>query len=169
MKKYLMSLVALLLLGFPARMNAQAQDQGPDQGQDQGPNQGLNQGQDQGQGPVQLGPGVARVSFIGGDVSVQRGDSGDWNAATLNTPVVAGDRVSTGVKSRAEIQLDYANILRLNQNSVANVANLTRTQLQAQVGQGVADYSMLKGNQADVEIDTPNAAIHPLKEGQYHI
>lgn len=165
MKKYLMSLVALLLLGFPARMNAQAQDQGSDQGQDQGP----NQGQDQGQDPAQLGPGVARVSFIGGDVSTQSGDSGDWNAATLNTPVVAGDRVSTGPKSRAEIQLDYANVLRLDQNSVAKIANLSRTQLQAQVGQGVADYSMLKGNQADVEIDTPNAAIHPLKEGQYHI
>jgi hypothetical protein len=37
--------------------------------------------------------GVARVSLIHGDVSTQRGDSGDWSAAALNAPVLAGDRV----------------------------------------------------------------------------
>src|SRR5882762_10179092 len=51
--------------------------------------------------------GVARISLIHGDVSTQRGDSGDWGSATLNQPVVPGDRVSTNDKSRAEIQLDY--------------------------------------------------------------
>ena len=157
MKKYLASLATLLLLfsSFPAQVIAQ--DQGPDPGQ--------NQSQD----AVQPDPSVARVSFIRGEVSTQRGDSGDWNAATLNTPVMAGDRVSTGANSRAEIQLDYANILRLDQNSAANVSNLSQTQLQVQVGQGIASYSMLNGNQAQVEIDTPNAAVHPLKEGQYRI
>jgi hypothetical protein len=157
MKKYLMCLMALLLLEFPAQVSAQAQDQGPDPGQ--------NQGQD----AAQPESSVARVSFIRGDVSTQRGDSGDWNAATLNTPVMAGDRVSTGPNARAEVQLDYANILRLDQNSAANVSNLSQPQLQVQVGQGIASYSMLKGNQAQVEIDTPNAAVHPLKEGQYRI
>src|SRR5438105_11095800 len=42
---------------------------------------------------VQLTPGVARVSLIHGDVSMQRGDSGDWVAVTLNTPIVAGDQL----------------------------------------------------------------------------
>jgi len=37
--------------------------------------------------------GVARISMIHGDVSTQRGDSGDWSAATLNAPVVSGDKV----------------------------------------------------------------------------
>src|SRR5882672_499340 len=59
--------------------------------------------------------GVARISLIHGDVSTQRGDSGDWGSATLNQPVVPGDRVSTNDKSRAEIQLDYANILRIDE------------------------------------------------------
>jgi hypothetical protein len=54
--------------------------------------------------------GVARVSMIHGDVSTQRGDSGDWSAAQVNAPVLAGDRVSTGDKARTELQLDYANI-----------------------------------------------------------
>src|SRR5437667_4799899 len=52
--------------------------------------------------------GVARVSLIHGDVSTQRGDSGDWATAILNAPIVTGDRVSTGDDGRAEVQLDYA-------------------------------------------------------------
>ncbi len=58
--------------------------------------------------------GVARISLIHGDVSTQRGDSGEWAAASLNAPVVSGDRISTGDRSRTELQLDYANLLRLD-------------------------------------------------------
>ena len=36
---------------------------------------------------VEVSPGVARVSLINGDVSSQRGDTGDWAAAALNQPV----------------------------------------------------------------------------------
>ncbi len=72
-------------------------------------------------------PGVARVSMIHGDVSTQRGDSGDWVATTINAPLVRGDKVSTGARSRTEIELDYANILRLDQRAEAKIADLTRT------------------------------------------
>ena len=37
-----------------------------------------------GEAPAQTDQGVARVSLIHGDVSTQRGDSGDWSAAALN-------------------------------------------------------------------------------------
>ena len=46
--------------------------------------------------------GVARVSVIAGEVSVKRGDSGDQVAAALNAPLVAQDRLLTGIGSRAE-------------------------------------------------------------------
>jgi hypothetical protein len=121
------------------------------------------------QEPVQLAPGVARVSLIHSDVSMQRGDSGDWVAATLNTPVVAGDQVSTGERSRGEIQLDFANILRMDSDATAKIANLTRTRIQVQVGKGLTTYSVLKGSEADAEIDTPNVSVHPLKVGSYRI
>src|SRR2546421_6392146 len=45
---------------------------------------------------AQSDTGVARISLIHGDVSTQRGDSGDWGNAILNSPLVSGDRVSTG-------------------------------------------------------------------------
>ena len=38
--------------------------------------------------------------------------------------------------SRTEVQLDYANVLRLGDNSQATIASLTRTQMQIQLGQG---------------------------------
>jgi hypothetical protein len=115
-------------------------------------------------------PGVARVSFILGDVSTQRGDNGNWSAATLNTPIAVGDRISTGPQSRAEVQLDYANLLRLSGGATAKIASLSRTQIQLQVGQGLVTYSLLKGGEAAVEIDTPNVAIRPAQgEGEYRI
>jgi FecR protein len=109
--------------------------------------------------PVETNSGVARVSLIHGDVSTQRGNTGDWSAAALNAPVLAGDRVSTGDKARTELQLDYANMLRLSEHTQANINTLTRSQIQIQLGSGMANYTVLKNSDADAEIDTPNVAI----------
>jgi hypothetical protein len=114
-------------------------------------------------------PGVARVSYMKGDVSTQRGDTGDWVALTQNSPVSQGDKVATGQNSRAELQLDYADILRLSNNATANVTNLSRGSIQVQVGQGLVSYSVLKGGEATAEIDTPNTAIRPSSEGEYRV
>ena len=130
---------------------------------------GVAVGSARAQQPVELQPGVARVSMIQGEIFTQRGDSGDWVAATLNTPVVAGDQLSTEQRSRAEVQLDHANILRLSGGATAKLADLTRTRIMVQVGQGLVNYSILKASEADVEIDTHNVAIHPLSEGSYRI
>src|ERR1700688_4551414 len=127
-------------------------------------------------------PGVARISLIQGDVSVQRGDTGDWAAAALNQPLVGGDRISTGDGSQAELQLDHSNILRLGNNAQAKIATLGQTQIETtqieraqipvQRGQGLAYYTFFKDPEAkaDFEIDTPNAAIRPTSnEGVYRI
>jgi hypothetical protein len=114
-------------------------------------------------------PGVARISLIHGDVSMQRGDSGDWMATTLNTPIVRGDTVATTDRSRAEIQLDYADVLRLSGQSQAKIADLSRSRIQVQISQGYAYYSMLRGGDAAVEIDTPNVAVRPLGPGKYRV
>jgi hypothetical protein len=139
--------------------DAQQQDaqQAPDQGQ---------QGQD---ASAVSDAGVARVSMIQGDASTQRADSGEWQAATINAPLVNGDKVSTGDNSHAEVQLDYANIVRLDSHAQVGVATLNRQHVQVQVGQGLVNYSVLRGAQADAEIDTPNVAIHPTQPGRYRV
>jgi hypothetical protein len=116
------------------------------------------------QNSLQSDQGVARISMIHGDVSTQRGDSGDWSAATLNQPVLAGDKVSTADGGRVELQLDYANVLRLGPNSVANVANLTKKNIQIQLSQGIANYTVFQNGDAEPEIDTPNVAVHPAHQ-----
>jgi hypothetical protein len=123
-----------------------------------------------GEAPASNEQGVARISMIHGAVSTQRGDSGDWSAAILNQPVVGGDKVSTGDGGRAELQLDFANILRLGSNSKANIANLTKSKIQIQVGQGIANFSVFKESETEPEIDTPNVAVHPAhNDGVFRI
>lgn len=113
-------------------------------------------------------PEVARISLIHGDVRTQRGDGGEWASTSINAPLVRGDQVITGEKGRAEIQLDYADVLRLAAHSQAKIADLSRTRIQVQVAQGYASYTMTKG-EAEVEIDSPNVAVHPLKQGRYRV
>src|SRR5580704_15121827 len=114
-----------------------------------------------GEGPAKTDMGVARISLIHGDVSTQRGDSGDWSAATLNQPVMGGDKVSTGDNARTELQLDFANIFRLGANSKANIATLTQKDIQIQLGSGIVDYVVSKDSEVEPEIDTPNVSLHP--------
>src|SRR6202158_3606711 len=172
MKSYLASLTTVFLagamfLGFGATTRAQGAPPDPQQPEEIPAQYPPQSGQPQ-QG--QNDSGAARVSYIHGDLSTQHSDSSDWVAATLNTPVVNGDHISTGKRSRAEIQLDHANVLRMSDESTANVVTLSRTQIQVQVGQGLVNYDVLRGNEADVEIDTPNVAVHPQQgEGSYRI
>jgi hypothetical protein len=123
-----------------------------------------------GEAPAKTDLGVARISMIHGDVSTQRGDSGDWSAATLNQPVMGGDRVSTGDNARTELQFDFANILRLGGNSKANIATLTHRNIQIQLSQGIANYSVSKESEAEPELDTPNVSVHPAhQDGVFRI
>ena len=115
------------------------------------------------------GPGVGRISVIRGDLSMQRGDSGDWVATSLNTPVVAGDVLASSAGSRAEVQLDFADIIRLASQTQAKIADLSRSHIQIQVSQGNVNLSMFQGGNAEVEVDTPNVSIRPSKNGRYLI
>ena len=123
-----------------------------------------------GEGPAKTDQGVGRVSMIHGDVSTQRGDSGTSSAAILNQPVVNGDKVSTGPGGRAEVQLDFANIMRLGSSAQVNLANFTKRYIQVQVGQGLVNYSVFGESETEPEIDTPNVALHPAhQDGVYRI
>src|SRR5208282_75767 len=95
---------------------------------------------------------VARISVIHGNVTTMRGDAGQWVAATVNTPMVPGDAVATADQSRAEVQLDFANIMRLDQHTEAKVADLEQNKIQIQLASGLVDYAVYKGTQADAEI-----------------
>jgi hypothetical protein len=107
--------------------------------------------------------------MLNGEVSTMRGDSGEWVAAIVNAPVVQGDTVATAAGSRVEVQLDFANVLRMDQNCEVKIAELSQKRIQLQVASGIIDYVVFRGTEAEAEIDTPNMAVRPLGEGVYRI
>jgi hypothetical protein len=113
--------------------------------------------------------GVARISLINGDVSVRRGDSGDWVAAAVNGPLVIEDSLLTGPGSRAEIQFDYANMLRLGSDTEVRISQLENGRYQVQVARGTTMLSVLRDSEAEIEVDTPNVAVRPVERGVYRI
>lgn len=115
------------------------------------------------------GRGVARISVIDGDVSVRRGDTGDWVAAALNAPLVAEDRLSTGSGSRAEVQLDWSNMIRVASASEIRLSELEYHRYQVQVARGLVTFRVLRDIEAQVEICTPSVSMRPLKKGVYRI
>ncbi len=166
MKNRLALIIGTMVLGATLA-GAQVSEEVPLQSQPEPQSEPGPQSQ---QAQAEPASGVARISLIHGDVSTQRGDSGDWATAALNQPVVGSDKVSTGVDSRAEVQLDNGNILRLGDNTLAGVAGISRTQIQIQLQRGLIDYTVFKGADAAAEIDTANVAIRPAQmDGVYRV
>jgi hypothetical protein len=121
---------------------------------------------DQTEGP---GRGVARISVMNGDVSVRRGDSGEVVAAALNAPLVVEDQLLTGPDARAEVQFDWANMLRLAPNSEVRFAQLENQRYQLQLARGMVTFSVLRDSDAQVEIGTPVVSVRPVNKGSYRI
>jgi Family of unknown function (DUF6600)/FecR protein len=145
---------------YPPQAGAQAAPSPGDQQQGEPQDdQGQDQPQDQ----------MARVSLIEGNLSTQRGDSGQWVADTVNTPVAVGDILSTGERSRSEVELDYADVLRMDQNTQVKLANLTQNATQVQVGQGVADFAVLRDGGPSAEVDTPNVSVEPQGRALFRV
>lgn len=113
--------------------------------------------------------GVARVSVIAGDVSVRRGDSGDQIAATLNAPLVQQDRLATGPGARAELQFDFANMIRLGANTEVRLAELQYQRYQINIPVGLVTFRVWQNNSSEVDLNTPVASIRPMERGEYRI
>ncbi|MCC6390697.1 MAG: hypothetical protein IT167_08845 [Bryobacterales bacterium] len=113
---------------------------------------------------------MARISLLQGDVSVRRGDSGEWVAAAPNAPLVVQDRLITGGgASLAEVQLDYNNLVRLASNAEVRFAELEDGRFILQLASGTATYRILRDSNAQVELSTPNVAVYPLRRGLYRV
>ncbi len=113
--------------------------------------------------------GVARISLMNGEVSVRRGDSGDWVAGIINAPLLTDDRISTAPNSRAEIQFDSFNLLRLGGNAEVRLADLEYNRYQLDLAKGTATFRVLRATGANVEVDTPSVSVRPSKVGVYRI
>ena len=121
------------------------------------------------QDPDDLKRGVARISLMDGEVSVQRGDSAEWVAGVVNAPLLAGDRIATGANSRAEVQFDSANLVRIGANGQMRLAVMEYGRYQLELARGLVTYRVLRPTTANVELNTPSVSIRPSREGAYRI
>src|SRR5450631_4219691 len=121
------------------------------------------------QDPDDLKRGVARISLMNGDVSVRRGDSGEWVAGVINAPLLTDDRVATGPNSRAEVQFDASNLVRLGANGELRLTQLESARYQMELARGVMTYRMLRTSDGNIEIDTPSLSVRPSRQGSFRI
>ena len=121
------------------------------------------------QDPDDLKRGVARISLMNGDVSVRRGDSGEWVAGVINAPLLTDDHVATGPSSRAEVQFDVSNLLRLGANGEVHLTQLEYGRFQMELNRGVMTYRMLRTSDGNIEIDTPSLSVRPSRQGSFRI
>jgi hypothetical protein len=162
--------------GYPPAPQGYPPQQGYPQQQ---PQQGYPP-QQPGYPPQQQGPGtqdpqdqpgqaIARLSVISGDASVRRGDSGDWVAAILNAPLMAGDSISVAPGGSAEMQLDFANFIRIGGDTEIRISALENGRNQIQIAKGLITYRVLRDTNTQSEISTPAVAVHPLRQAAVRV
>uniref|UniRef100_A0A372ITX0 FecR protein domain-containing protein n=2 Tax=Paracidobacterium acidisoli TaxID=2303751 RepID=A0A372ITX0_9BACT len=112
---------------------------------------------------------VARIAWIGGNVSLQTAGADEWSAAPPNYPMTSGDRLYVDQGGRAVLQ-NGSNDLRLGGGSDVTLTNLTDDYEQVGVAQGsvrVRVYALVPGG--TIEVDTPNGAVIMQQPGDYRI
>jgi hypothetical protein len=114
---------------------------------------------------------VARVSFLRGNAKIKRVGQQDWEAVTLNLPVVQGDEIVTDQGSRIELQFDRSTHVRLEENSHLKVTTLKEEGIALSVDLGTMNVRVTSfdKSQAFLEIDAPKTTLAVEKAGSYRI
>ena len=112
---------------------------------------------------------VARIAYITGDTSFSPGGERDWVRASVNRPMITGDRLWVGEGARAELQLGSA-ALRVGDSTSLTLLNLDDRTAQVELAQGTLNIRVQRLDRGQVfEIDTPNLAYSIRSPGSYRI
>ncbi len=112
---------------------------------------------------------VGRLSNLEGQASFSPAGSEEWVVASINRPIVTGDRLWSDANSSIELATDNSTWWLGDQTSVT-VSNLDDRIVQMQVREGVLDAQVQRIPAGYiVEIDTPNLAFSVTRPGRYRI
>ena len=112
---------------------------------------------------------VARLGFIDGAVSFSPAGENDWVQATVNRPLITGDRLWADAGARAELQVGSA-VIRMSGSTSVTVLNLDDSVVQLQLAQGTLNLHVRRFKRDDaLEVDTPNLAFSIRQPGDYRI
>ena len=112
---------------------------------------------------------VARLAYATGAISFSPGGERDWVRASVNRPLVTGDRLWVGEGARAELQLGSAAV-RVGAGTSLTLLTLDDRVAQVQLAQGTLNIRVRRLDRGQVfEIDTPNLAYSIRRPGSYRI
>ena len=114
---------------------------------------------------------VARISFISGAARIRRSGVEEWESATLNLPLVAGDEITTDGASKIEIQIDKNKHLRLSENSYLKIVTLRDDNIAVSLSLGTLTLRITSFNKDRefFEIDAPKTTIAIQRAGAYRV
>ena len=114
----------------------------------------------------------SRLSFVKGDVYVQRAGDLGFEEGVVNLLIVEGDKLGTR-EGRAEINLGNNNFLRLDADSQVDMETLPKN------GNDLISIHLLSGRayfrinnmamEKEIELHTPDVSFYFLQEGLYRI
>ncbi len=110
---------------------------------------------------------VAHVSVLQGGATITRAEGGQV-VALRNAPLLAGDTFATRSGARAEVQLDPAVALRLDQNATLQIVDLAPHHRDVRLLGGTLEVS----SQADADsprVETASIALGPDAPGLFRI
>ena len=109
------------------------------------------------------------LAWMKGAVTVQHAGDGAWSAAILDAPLADGDRIATGPKAQADIQLDEANVVHAGANAEVRLDQLEPGRYRMTVVKGAIACHVAGTSTADVEVGTPSVSVRPSHPGVYLI
>ncbi len=114
----------------------------------------------------------ARLSYLDGNVYIQRATELDYENGVMNMPITEGDRMGT-TDGRAEIYMGRGKYLRLDYNTKIDFLNLPRLDndlTRLQIWRGNIFFSIMSmKREKTIEIHSPDASLYILEAGLYRI
>jgi hypothetical protein len=112
---------------------------------------------------------VARINYLQGPVSLQRGDLDEWDQAVINYPMVSNDSLWTDDQARAELHIG-STAMRLADRTSISFLNLNDQVVQIRLAKGVVELHLNRLDSGEgYEIDTPCASVSLSQTGDYRV
>lgn len=113
---------------------------------------------------------VARLAFAAGNVDFAPAGVNSWSDASVNRPLIAGDRLLTGDSSRLALDTGSGGEVRVGGNSAFNVLRLDDQTTQVELGKGTLNWRVDSLEQGQInEVDTPTLALSLTQPGAYRV
>jgi hypothetical protein len=113
--------------------------------------------------------GDLRISLIAGDVQIRTEDTEDWVPASINMPLVDGDRIWVPEGGKMELQLRDGTSLRLDQRSALEILTLDKDSFQFYLNEGQV-YANFRGRSGTLlQMDTPVSSTRAYERSIFRI